>query len=339
MLKKPFYRPFLFRLRAKYEARLPDPEIRQLRSLTKAYAVPACPEVLLIGDSAMFWTRAGESDPRSLARMVGDELGKDVGIHTIVGPGYNPRIVLGFLEALSRCDFQPRAVVVPMSLMMAATSYIKHPSLGYAVEAPALLDIARAGEPYPDRLPRSGPGEWDAYDRLPAASLYGAKRTYGEARLIINAIPPTDAGLPTTKWQQFVRIRHLLDLANAEVLSAESEGVATVAELGSRIAELGLPSIAYIPPVNMEVIGKILGEASRGHIAGNAAVLQEAFLKASNGRADVLDSTMGTPATEFSDPAHLNDLGRRRFAGQLVSMIRPLLDSDRANGAMPTDRM
>ena len=47
------------------EARLPDIEIRQLRGMLEAYAGSSGPEILLLGDSTMFWTRAGESDQRT----------------------------------------------------------------------------------------------------------------------------------------------------------------------------------------------------------------------------------------------------------------------------------
>lgn len=322
VLKRPLLNPLFFKLWDRYEKRLPDIEVRQLTALRAAYAGPDGPEVLLFGDSAMFWTRAGEPDPRSLGDLLAAELGRSVRLHTIVGPGYNPAMVSAFLTALSDCASRPRVVVIPTSLMMAGRGYLRHPVLGHERESAALREIIAAGPPYPTRLPRASEHDWDEYDRQPAASFTAAKRTNGEVRIVINAIPPTQAGLPTTKWQHLVRVRMLLEFANAERLEPDSPGVQVAAEAAADVAALGPASIAYLPPVNVEVMQRMWGAKVSAHITRNAAVLETAYRSAGGSRACVVNAVQGTPASEFSDPAHLNAAGRQRFAARLAAEIR-----------------
>lgn len=329
LLTKPLDRPVFYKLAGRLQERrqrkLPDNEIRQLTALRAAYQDSPGPDVLMFGDSAMFWTRPGETDPRSLGDLIQDELGRGVGLHTIVGPGYNPRVVMAFLHALKDCPSRPKIVVVPTSLMMAGRAWLRHPSLAYEVEGAALREIIDAGEPYPAKLPRPTDADWDRYDRLPAASFSGAKRTYGEIRIILNAIPATKLGLPTTKWQQLVRVRALLELANAERLEPETVGVQLVGEAAAMLADLNLPALAYIPPVNLDVIGKLWNEKVVEHVERNASVIEAAFRSTGGPGTDIVNAVKGTPANEFSDPAHLNEHGRHRFAALLSAEIRKRL--------------
>ena len=93
--------PALQKLRENVEKRLPDIEIRQLRGLQAAYSGPTGPDVLLFGDSAMFWTRGHEADLRTLGAVIKDELPAGCTVHAMVGPGFNARIVSSFVQALA----------------------------------------------------------------------------------------------------------------------------------------------------------------------------------------------------------------------------------------------
>jgi hypothetical protein len=324
-LKAQLDRPWYYRLRAKYDARLPDVEIRQLTGLRDAYASGKGPDVLFFGDSTMFWTRAGESDPRSLTQMVCDELGSGVSVHSIVGPGYNARLVAAFLEVLNDFEGGPKVVVVPMSLMMASDSWIRHPVIGSAVEAEAIHSMVSAGAPYPDRLPRAQIADWNTFDRLPAASFTGAKQTLGEIRMIINAIPSTTIGAPTTNWQQLIRVRHLLSLSNAGRLEESSDGVVLAAKLSAQLGARGLRSMAYIPPVNLEVVRKFWGEPAVDQVMANGAILEKTYRENSNGLGEVLNAITLSPEQDFADPAHLNGTGRVHLAIEIVGALRAQL--------------
>jgi hypothetical protein len=318
------------KLRMWTEGRRTDIEIRQLRELQDAYARPGGPEVLLFGDSSMFWTRASDSSSESLAELIGTEIGRDLRIHKIVGGGYNPRLVMAFLDGLERCAGRPRVVLTPASLMMAATSWIESPAYAYEVEAAGLRDLIASGATKAKHLPRPTEADWDRYDRMPAASLYGARRTNGEARLIINSVRTVPVPgerttyQPTTKWQHLVRVRHLLDIANAEALTSESIGVRLIADMAAKVEGMGLPSVGCLAPVNHEVIVQLFKEPAADHLRRNAAVVTEAYEKAGDlGR--VVDASFLCPASDFSDPAHLNLQGRVHYAKALGAATREAL--------------
>ncbi len=295
-----------------------DAEVRQLRSLQRVYASESGPEVLLFGDSAMFWTLLSDRDHRHLVNMLRDELGGQVSFEALVGPGYNPRMVLAFLEALGGCRARPKVVLVPASVLMASTLWLSHPRMSYEVEAVELRRLTADGARSTRRIRRTADGSLEEFDRLPTPSLYGARRTAGELRLIINSTPET-------KWQTAVRTRHMLDAYNAEQLTPESLGVRLVGQMGAALGELDLPSVAYIAPVNHELLKITLGEIALERLRDNAAVVESAFLQTANSRGRVVNAAFDSPAVEFSDPVHLGDAGRARLARRLAETMRPLM--------------
>jgi hypothetical protein len=141
----------------------------------------------------------------------------------------------------------------------------------------------------------------------------------GELRLITNS-------LPTTQWQKIVRLRHMMDYYNGERLEPESPGVGLVTQLGAMLKGMGLRSVAYIPPVNYEVIAKTLGEKAPEHIARNAAIVEQAYELGAEGTGTVVNAIFENPASEFIDPLHLNVQGRLKLAADIAAAVRPILE-------------
>lgn len=308
-----------FKLERRLTRRYSDPEIRQLRALERAYnRRGGGPEVLVFGDSSMYWSTPKDTDRRHLVEMVRTELDLDVGFESLVGPGYNPRIMMVYLSALARCQSQPRVVVVPTSVLMATTVWLSHPVMGWEHGAAELQAAVTANGKRPRRLTRPGPDAENEFDRIPAPSLIGARRTVGELRLITNSEP-------MTRWQHVVRVRHLMDYYNAERLESDSIGVELVAQLGATLSHADLPSVAYIHPVNHEVIAKVLGPKAPEHVAHNAAVIEAAYLGAAGERGAMVNAIFDSPASEFVDPVHLSYEGRLRLAKGIAAALRPLL--------------
>lgn len=313
-----------FRLERKWAKRYSDVQIRQLRSMERAYDSPPGPELLVFGDSAMFWTTPTDSDHRHLVEMIRDELGPATRFEALVGPGYNARIVMAFLTALPRLRSQPGVVVVPASVMMSQTHWLAHPEVGYEAMSAELRQIIASDGPRPRRLVQHDTEEAVAeWERQPAPSLFGARRTVGELRLITNAVP-------ATRWQKAVRIRHLMDFYNAERFEPDSAGVQIVAEMATMLNQLGQPSIAYIPPINHEVLVSTLGADAKTHAERNARLLEEAFRAHCGPLGTVVNGMFDSPAREYIDPVHLSPAGRARFAARIAAAARPHL-----NGAGP----
>jgi hypothetical protein len=272
----------------------------------------------MFGESNMAWTMRDEVDRRHLAEMIRDDVGGGLRLEGLVGPGYNPRIIMAMLSALPACASQPRVVLVPMSILMATSSWLAHPVLGYEVAAEELRQLIATGGTRPRRLTQPTDEAWEAYDHRPAPSLIGARRTMGEVRLITSATP-------TTRWQQAIRLRHLMDSYNAERLEPDGIGVRLVADMATMLRDQGLRSVAYVPPINLDVAEKTLGEGARAHILANAAVLETAYGEAVGDSGTVVNAVALCPGAEFADPLHLKEAGRRRLAAAIADAVRPLL--------------
>ncbi len=305
-----------FRMERKWAKRFSDVQLRQLRSLEHSYSRPSGPDLLVFGDSAMFWTTPDDVDHRHLVEMIRDELGPETTFEALVGPGYNARIVMAFLTALRGLRSAPKVVVVPASVMMSQSHWLAHPEVGYEAMSAELRSIIGGGG-RPRRLEQhdteDAVAEWE---RRPAPSLFGARRTVGELRLITNAVP-------ATRWQKVVRIRHLMDFYNAERFEPDSEGVTIVGEMAAMLRSLGIPAIAYIPPINHEVLASTLGPDAKSHAERNAGLLEAAFAAQCGELGTVVNGSFDSPATEYIDPVHLSPAGRARFAARIAAAARP----------------
>ena len=311
-------RDAVFRLERKYAKRYSDVQLRQLKALERACSKDEGLDLLVFGDSAMFWTTPTDTDHRHLVEMIRDELGPKTTFETLVGPGYNARIVMAFLSALPHCRSKPKVVLVPTSILMAQSVWLAHPEVGYEAMSTELREIIGAnGRRRPRRLVQHDSDEAvDAWERLPAPSLYGARRTVGELRLITNAPP-------ATKWQKIVRLRHLMDFYNAERLEPDSIGVTLVGECAAMLAELQIPSIAYIAPVNHDVVRATLGEKAKAQVEYNAGLLEAAYRDAGGELATVVNAVFDSPPNEYIDPVHLSPAGRERLAKRIADAARP----------------
>ena len=216
-------------------------------------------------------------------------------------------------------------VVVPASVMMSQSHWLSHPEVGYELMSAELRSIIDGnGRRRPRRLVQHDTEDAVAtWERLPAPSLFGARRTVGELRLITNAVP-------ATRWQKAVRIRHLMDFYNAEQFEPDSLGVRIVGEMAAMLRELEIPSIAYIPPINHEVLVATLGAKAKAHVAHNATLIEAAFRQQCGDLGTVVNAVFESPATEYIDPVHLSPAGRLRFAARIADEARPYLERRRA---------
>lgn len=318
------------RVRRTISAKRTDIEIRQLRALQAAYSgAKDGPEVLLIGDSAMLWVGITESETRTLAQMIKDCLPDSVSVHAMAGPGYNPRIINVFLEALAQCSSRPKIVVLPASLLMATRGWSTHPTFSYIRETPELRRILHDDDRRARRLPRATHEDWEEWDRQPLPSLFGARRTMGEARLITQSpLEPPKWAPPVTRFQRALRTRHMLDVYNAERLTADSPGVTLLADMGAAARTLGVPTVAYISPVDREVLVTVFKEPVLAHLEANAEVMSGAYLDAAGPGHRVVNALLASSATDFGDPVHLNGAGRMHLARLIADDVLKGLEQE-----------
>jgi hypothetical protein len=233
--------------------------------------------------------------------------------------GYNGRIIKAYLAALERCRSRPRVVLVPTSVQMAGSIWLAHPEYGYEMVADQLTALVASDGRLPRKLDRPGLEEEDVYHRMPAPSITGASWNVGEIQLL-------EGARGRTRSQKGDRLRHNMDMHYAERFEPESVGVRLVADLGAALREMELPSVAYIQPVNYELVTKILGTDIREQLEHNARLVEEAFLEGIGEGGAVVNAICDSPPPEFWDPVHLNYDGRLRFAARIAAALRPMLE-------------
>ena len=294
-------------------------QLRQLRQLRRAYdGRRDGPELLLFGDSAMYWTGPGDSSRSYLSDIIRAELGS-VRCLELYGPSYTARIILAYLAALANCRSRPRAVLVPISAQMLQTIWLADPEFGYGMVTDQLTALIQSGAKLPRKLEQPGLDEEDAFHRMPAPSVIGAKWNVGEVKLV-------QAVKGKTRSQKTDRLRHNLDLHHAEGLEPGCDGVRLVAELGAALREMELPAVAYIPPGNYQLLTEILTPDMPERLERDADLVSAAFLEGIGELGTVVNAMGDGVSEEFYDPIHLNYEGRRRLAARVADALRPLLD-------------
>lgn len=290
-----------------------DLELRQLRSLLRAYSAEAGPDVLIFGDSHMYWA-VKEPDRRRTVDIINDEINADVRCISLVGPGYNSRMVMAFLSAFRACRSRPQVVVVPLTLLTSMSVLFDHPKLGLAKAAEGVRSAVDAWPDLPKSYEKPGDEEWVAFDQLLTPTLIGQQRTMGELELFVKS-------RAASSGQRATRLRHLMDSYNAEKLGPESPGIRLVGEMATLLRSMDLRSVAYITAVNYELADRLLGEGAREHIERNADVAVSAFLDSAGDSGVVVNNVVASRETEFSDPLHPNQQGRYRLARSIAEAI------------------
>jgi hypothetical protein len=298
-----------------------DVQLRQLRQLRRAYdGRRDGPEVLIFGDSSMYWTGRRDSSRRYLPDIIDSELGR-VRSLALYAAGYNGRIIKAFLAALSKCRSRPRAVVVPTSVQMAGAIWLAHPEFGYEKVTEQLMALIESDGKLPRRLERPGLEEEDAYHRMPAPSFTDTGWNVGEVQLV-------ESATAWTRSQKDDRWRHNMDMHHGERFEPDSAGVRLVGELGAALRDMALPSVAYIQPVHYELLAKRLYPAIREHLEHNAGLVEAAFREGIGDLGTVVNAVCDSPPSEFYDPIHLNYEGRLRFGARIVAELRPMLEGE-----------
>jgi hypothetical protein len=291
-----------------------DLALRQLRALMRAYNSKVAPQVLLLGDSVMYWT-IKEPDRRRLADMISDELEADVDCLTVAGAGYSSRMYMAFLSAISASRARPRVVVVQITLVTLTPPFIDHPERGCAKAAEAVRHAVATWPDAPKSYVKAGEEDWATYDRLPAPTMIAQHRTMAELDLFVNAAS-------SSSGQRTARMRHILDSYNGEIFGPESRGIVYLTELGSVLRGMNLRSVLVISASNCELAETLLGEGARAHLERNADVVEAAFLGATGELGTVVNNVSAIEGSEFSDPLHLRQQGRLRTANGVAAAVR-----------------
>jgi len=228
-----------------------------------------------------------------------------------------------FLSALELCKSRPKVVVVSAHILMASTTWLLHPEVGYEKVSEGLRHVIESGGKSRGRLEQPGEAEWAEFDPLPAPSLIGANRTMGDLELVLHA-------KASTREQRRLRLRDLMDYHTAERLESDGAGVLWLRDLGAMLTAMQLPSVAYISPVNHELAEELLGAGTREHIARNAGIVEEAYLAGAGDLGTVVNLILECSRDGFYDPLHLFLPGRQLIARAIAGAAAPILTRSKA---------
>jgi hypothetical protein len=98
-----------------------------------------------------------------------------------------------------------------------------------------------------------------------------------------------------------------------------------MAEMATMLREMGLPSVAYISPINYEMAEKLVGGNVTEIIGNNAELIETTFRDAAGEFGSVVNAVFDCPGSEFGDPIHLTEAGRKRIGARIAVGVRPYM--------------
>jgi hypothetical protein len=196
--------------------------------------------------------------------------------------------------------------------------WLDDPTLGYG-GAVNHLGALIEGHGRGRRVPLPTPEQEAAYDAMTAPGIDGRPKSVAEVRLAVNAVPRSAV-------QKRVRVRHIFDAYFGQELQPDDRGVLLLAELGRRIAAMGIRCVGFQGPLDVEGVRSHFGEAGPQRLGDNARVIAEAFGQALGDAGEIVEGTFDAESRHFGDPLHLRDTGRRLFAVRLADAIDRQLD-------------
>lgn len=211
----------------------------------RARLVRGTADLLLLGDSSCISLAHGDTDRRLIPELIADATGSSV--VPIAGPGYDARMFGEVLRVLGMVEQRPRAVVLSINIRTSTAFHVTHhPVYGHRRSREALARIS----PPLQRVVALGRGgmawrqdEIAEFRRQQVTTRWGGTRTIGDhvTRLEGHGPPP---------WPVEVE-RGRFDYFHGEVVHEDNEGLQALAALGRRLAEYGVPAVAYWaqPPV------------------------------------------------------------------------------------------
>lgn len=320
--------PFMqwFRELRHWRNQLVDQQVRQLRQAVRRLRKGDV-DVLILGDSTTLFVDQTEQDPRRLEQMIQDELGPDVSIVTIAGPGAPPRLRAELVRILSTLENRPKAVLLSIAARTAADVHIlRHPDYGY----PRTLEYLSKVRDADARLISVGPqnrstkADFDSFRALPVTTRWGTASTIGEFLTQLRGRRGAAEDINRQRMQ--------FDYLHGEVIGPDHPALTELAELGRRLRAYGVPVVLYEPPVPIERGEQYFPGEFAAHVDANYKTCTAAVTGELGDLVDLVELGR-TPDEEFIDPAdgseHCNYKGRRKLAKLLAEHLRTAIEGGR----------
>jgi hypothetical protein len=298
-----------------------DVDLWQLRRMQRAYRTPGGPEVLVLGDSHMFWTGYYEADRRRLGTLIREELGPGTRVLIVEGPCYWPNMTILLLEALLGLPHRPRVLLFSINSYMNTPHWLEHPQYSYAPVVRTLRE--NLDRRWLRKVPRVDQPAAEAYYRKPASSFGDAHLTLGELEMLVH-------GKAHSSAQRAARRRHRIDFYFSEALAREMAGADRVERIGALVAALDVPTVNFVGPLTHDAVREEYGDAAYQAVVRQVEDVVALYSGKAGARARVLDFSRAFATERFVDPLHVNASCRIMMARALGREIREALQAPMA---------
>jgi len=271
----------------------------------------AAPPVLCFGDSVLERVAREDADQRTLGAMLEHELPAIAISHS----AFQPQVYRQLLRAVQVMPRRPSVLVVPINIRCFSPQWDFHPEFQFERELAALeryiADPSDAAANVSIEF-RPTDADREAYARRPVEYPGSSCKTIGDFIAIRDASPDTERAR---------RLATIFEFHYMHPLEREHRKLRDLVAVTSLSRDLGLRTLFYLTPINHEAGVRHCGAAFAERYAANASIVRELV--------ELADLGQLVPSTEFIHPdianEHLNQSGRARLAGEIVTRVRGLL--------------
>lgn len=304
-------------------SRVDNAEVRLGRQLLRVMRT-APPDLLYLGDSALSFVSAADSDTRRLYAMVADQV-SPASMHVAHGGSFHPALYDAYLRLLTGTPNRP-LVIVPLCIRVRTLPWIEHPIFGHKQATSFLSAADPLGAAWRVRsgFPRPTAEQFARFHKLPHHTWAG-DLTVGD--YITRLKNPKAAGLDADAAMTLLYAYHHGGTVQG------GQHLDAVVQLGKRLRELGCRTVVYQTPVPVQKGRELHGPAFGELAARNFAQLDDAYRTGYGEGAEILQTGMDFATSEFIDPRdgseHLNQTGRLHLATAISNAISIQLNAPR----------
>jgi hypothetical protein len=286
------------------------------------------PDVLHFGASESLFVSPSDTDRRPLPKIIADDLGPDVSVYSVAGPGYHPRMMQQYIRLFASVPKRP-VVVIGVAWRLGLTPWALHPVYSYPRPLQRLSRISPSRPTWAFRAIVKGATdeEMAEHDRRPFSTLAG-ELTVGDYRLPLK--DPAAAGLDDESALRLLYAYH-----HAALLPTDDPWLHALTNLGRQLRELGFGVVAYQIPVPIQEGERLHGEPFRERVVANLAAGDAAFRAGAGAETEIVPTGAFLETADYLDPRdgteHMNISGRLKMA----ELITPAIQRELSRRADP----
>lgn len=302
-----------------WRTRLDHPDLKEARLLIETLRSKPV-DVLHLGASESLFISPHDEDTRTLSQMLRDGLAPDLSLHSIAGAGHNPELQKMYVDILA-CSPQRPILIMFLPLRFGFPPWRLHPDHSHIRPMKALRRIPPQSPPWRFHayVPPSKKSDFTRFNQIEFRTLDGTA-SIGELRGQWRH--PEQFGLTPEE-----HIRRTFSFLHGGIDPLTPAFLKTITDLAGRARDLGLPVVAYQPPMPIQRGTEVLGDALLELVIREYKAMDDAFI-AGYGPSPILRIGRSFETDEFIDPddgvEHYSERGRKHLTELLVEAVHNL---------------